>query len=122
MNRVRFMNLLVEKAENNVKVIKPIASGEKNITNIIARTKMIILEEPNSFIVLDLTSVNFLDCIKIGTIIGTYHFLEFSNKKIRILVSNIEIKKALESLSFNNIEIYCNVPEAHPAGALAGIA
>jgi len=111
------MDLLIENPGNDVKVIKPIVSGNGNITNVIARVKMTIFEEPGSSIVLDLTAVNFLDCIKIGTIIGTYHFLEFSSKKIRISVSNIEIKKALESLSFNNIEIFCE--SCHE---LAGIA
>lgn len=111
------MNLLIEKLGNDYTLIKPVISGERNIESIIARAKMVILENPGLNTILDLTGVNFLDCIKIGTIIGTYHFLEFSGKKIHILVNNIEIKKAMESLSFNNIEIYLNNSET-----LAGIA
>ncbi len=111
------MDLLIKKQGSDVTVIKPVNSGGRNIENIIAGAKMVILENLGRAIELDLTGVNFLDCIKIGTVIGTYHFLEFSGKKIFITVSDTEVKKALESLSFNNIEVYCG-----DALELAGIA
>lgn len=111
------MNLLIENLGNDITLIKPVISPERNIESIIARAKMVILENPGMNTLLDLTAINFLDCIKIGTIIGTYHFLEFSGKKIHFLVNNIEIKKALESLSFNNIEIHLD-----NKAVLAGIA
>lgn len=101
------MNLLIENAGKEL-VIKPVITSERNVESIIARVKMVILENPLVDAILDLTAVNFLDCIKIGTIVGTYHFLEFSGKKITILVNDTEVKKALESLSFNNIEIYAD--------------
>ena len=100
------MNLLIENTARDICVIKPVISGEQNIESVIARVKMFIMESPQKHKLLDLTAVNFLDCIKIGTIIGTYHFLEFSERKIYILVSYNEVKNALERLSFNNIEIY----------------
>lgn len=111
------MDLLIENKDFDSTLIKPVISSERNIESVIARAKMVILENPAKTVVLDLTEVNFLDCIKIGTIIGTYHFLEFSGRKISILVNNIEVQKALDSLSFNNIEIICQ-----ECVALAGIA
>ncbi|OGI00153.1 MAG: hypothetical protein A2Y25_00190 [Candidatus Melainabacteria bacterium GWF2_37_15] len=100
------MDLVIKNFDNDITIIKPVVSPDRNVESVIAKAKMAILENRSKHTVLDLTDVNFLDCIKIGTIIGTYHFLEFSARKIHILVNNVEIKKAMERLSFNNIEIY----------------
>ena len=105
------MDLVIKIFDKNIYSIKPVISKERNIESIIARIKIVIFEKHEKNIILDLTEVNFLDCIKIGTIVGTYHFLEFSGKKIYILVNDIEVKKALEILSFNNIEINCEINE-----------
>lgn len=111
------MELIIEAPGAEYILVRPVSTGQKNVESIIAKIKMVILESYGMQIFLDLTDVNFLDCIKIGTIVGTYHFLEFSGKKINIIVSDFEIKKALESLSFNNIEI-----QAENRSVLEGIA
>jgi len=112
------MDLLIKNFDENIYILKPIISNERNIESLIARVKMVILENSEQKVALDLRKVNFLDSIKIGTIIGTYHFLEFSGKKIYILVNEEEIKKTIENLSFNNIEVVVGYDKL----ALAGIA
>lgn len=101
------MDLVIRNLDKNISIIRPVISHERNVESIIAKVKMVIFDSPEKNIVLDLRKINFLDCIKIGTIIGTYHFLDFSGKKIYILVQDIEVKKSIKNLSFNNIEIYC---------------
>ncbi|HSA07030.1 MAG TPA: STAS domain-containing protein [Candidatus Gastranaerophilales bacterium] len=100
------MNLLIKNLDKNVFILQPIISAERSIESIIGRVKLIVLENPEQRIVLDLRKINFLDSIKIGAIIGTYHFLEFSGKRIYLLVNNEEVKKSIENLSFSNIEIF----------------
>ncbi len=112
------MELLIKNFDKNICILKPVVSRERNIESIIARVKMIIIENHEQKIALDLRKINFLDSIKIATIVGTYHFLDFSERKIYMMVSNEEIKKAVESLSFNNIEILVGYDEV----ILAGIA
>lgn len=112
------MDLLIKKFGEKICVLKPVITSERNIESIIARVKLIILENSEQKIALDLRKINFLDSIKIGAIIGTYHFLEFSGKKIYLLVSEEEVKKSIENLSFNNIEILAGYDNV----ALAGIA
>ena len=112
------MNLVITNFDKDMYVLKPFISGKRNIESLIARIKMIILENPTQQAVLDLRKINFLDCIKIGTIIGTYHFLGFSGKKIHMLVDNEELQKAIEKLCFDNIEIHIGDNKF----ALAGIA
>ncbi len=110
------MELLIKNFDKNIYVLKPIISNERNIESIIARVKMIILENSEQKIVLDLRKINFLDSIKIGTIIGTYHFLDFSGKKIYMIVNDEEVKKSIENLSFNNIEILVGYDRLDLAG------
>ncbi len=112
------MNLLIKNYEKNIYILRPVISNERNIESIIAKVKRIILECSEKQFVLDLRKINFLDGIKIGTIIGTYHFLDFSGRKIYMLVSDEEVKKSIENLSFNNIEVLSGSDEL----ALAGIA
>jgi anti-anti-sigma regulatory factor len=112
------MDLVIKNLGEKGFLVKPSSTVERNTESIIARIKMIILECVNRSIVLDLTGMNFLDCIRIGTIIGTYHFLEFSGKKIYILVNDHEVKKSLEKLSLSNIDVFCGSNKL----ALEGIA
>lgn len=112
------MELLIKNLDKNICILRPVLSGERNVESIIAKVKMIILENTEQKIALDLRKINFLDSIKIGTIIGTYHFLDFSGKKIYMMVCDEEVKKSIENLSFNNIEILIGYDEI----ALAGIA
>ena len=100
------MDLVINNIEKNISLLKPIINSERNIESIIAKVKMIILKNPDQKTILDLRKINFLDCIKIGIIIGTYHFLEFSGKKIHIIVNNEEVKQSINNLSFDNIEVY----------------
>jgi anti-anti-sigma factor len=112
------MDLLIKNYEKNVCVLKPVVNNKRNIESIIAKIKMIIFNNTELEIVVDLRAVNFLDSIKIGIVIGTYHFLEFSGKKIRVLVNSNEVQKTITNMSFENIEVIAEYSEP----ALAGIA
>jgi len=99
------MNLCLTNLRKNISLLKPVKSGNRDINCLIAQIKLLIAETSDKNIILDLTEINFLDCIKISTIIGTYHFLDLNNKKIYIIVNNKEVKDSIQTLSFDNIEI-----------------
>jgi len=99
------MNLCLTNLRKNISLLKPVKTGNRDINCLIAQIKLLIAETSDKNIILDLTEINFLDCIKISTIIGTYHFLDLNNKKIYIIVSNKEVKDSIQTLSFDNIEI-----------------
>lgn len=101
------MDLLIKNYDKHLCVLKPVITSDRNIESVIAKVKMIILNNPEQETILDLRKVNFLDCIKIGIIISTYHFLEFSGRKIKILVNNSETQKAISNMCFENIEVVC---------------
>jgi len=99
------MNLCLTNLRKNISLLKPVKTGNRDINCLIAQIKLLISESVDKNIILDLTEINFLDCIKVSTIIGTYHFLDLSNKKIYIIVGNKEVKDSIQTLSFDNIEI-----------------
>jgi len=102
------MNLCLTNLRKNISLLKPVKSSERDINCLIAQIKLFISETSDKNIILDLTEINFLDCIKVSAIIGTYHFLNLNNKKIYIIVGNKEVKDAVKTLSFDNIEIICS--------------
>ncbi len=102
------MNLSLTNLRKNISLIKPINTNNKDINALIAQLKFVISENHNKNIILDFAEINFLDCIKISAIIGTYHFLELTQKKIFIIVKDIESKKTIETLCFDNLEVVCN--------------
>jgi len=103
------MNLCLTNLRKNISLLKPVRSGNKDINCLIAQIKLFISESKDKNIILDFTELNFLDCIKISAIIGTYHFLDLNNKKIFIIVGNKEVKEAVKTLSFDNIEVIYSV-------------
>ena len=102
------MSLSVRDVKENISIIKPELSIDRNVESVIAQIKMDILETLDRNVILDLLEINFLDSIKIGTIVGTYHFLDFSGKKIYMIVRDVEVKKVIDNLSLNNIEVVCS--------------
>lgn len=99
------MNLCLTNLRKNISLLKPVKTGTRDINCLITQIKLFIAESLDKNIILDLTEINFLDCIKVSAIIGTYHFLDLNNKKIYIIVGNKEIKDSIKTLSFDNIEI-----------------
>lgn len=102
------MNLCLSNVRKNISLIKPVKASNRDINCVIAQIKLMISEVSDKNIIIDLTEVNLLDCIKISAIIGTYHFLDLSSKKIYIIVGNKEVKEAVRTLSFDNIEVICS--------------
>ncbi len=102
------MNLCYTNLRKNISLLKPVKSGKRDVNCLIAQIKLFISESREKSIILDLTEINFLDCIKISAIVGTYHFLDLNNKKIFIIVGNKEVKDSIQTLSFDNLEIIYN--------------
>lgn len=102
---LEFMNLCLTNLRKNISLIKPVKAGNRDINCLIAQIKLLVMESKDKNIILDLTEINFLDCIKISAIVGTYHFLDLSNKKIYIIVGSKEVKDAVKTLSFDTIEV-----------------
>ncbi len=102
------MNLCLTNLRKNISLIKPVKSRNRDVNCLIAQIKLFIMESLDKNIIIDLTEINFLDCIKISAIIGTYHFLDLNNKKIYIIVGSKEVKNSIKTLSFDNIEIICS--------------
>lgn len=104
------MNLCLTNLRKNISLLKPVRSEKRDINCLITQIKLFISESGDKNIILDLSEINFLDCIKISAIIGTYHFLDLNNKKIYIIVGNKEVKESINTLSFDNIEVIysCN--------------
>ena len=86
-------------------MLKPVKAQNRDVNSLIAHIKLFISESKDKNIILDLTEINYLDCIKISAVIGTYHFLDLDNKKIYIIVGNKEVKEAVKTLCFDNIEV-----------------
>lgn len=102
------MNLCFTNLRKNISMLKPVKTQNRDVNSLIARIKLFVSESTDKNIILDLTEINYLDCIKISAIIGTYHFLDLDNKKIYIIVGNKEVKDAVKTLCFENIEIICS--------------
>ena len=102
---LKFMNLCLTNLRKNISLLKPVKSQNRDVNCLIAQIKFFISESTDKNIILDLTEINYLDCIKISSIVGTYHFLDLDNKKIFIIVGNKEVQDSIKTLSFDNIEI-----------------
>jgi len=102
------MNLCFTNMRKNISLLKPVKTDKRDINKLIAQIKFFISESKDKNIILDLSEINFLDCIKVSAIVGTYHFLDLNNKKIFIIVGNKEVKESIQTLSFDNLEIIYN--------------
>lgn len=106
------MNLCLTNLRKNISLLKPVKAHNRDVNCLIAQIKLFISESTDKNIILDLTEINYLDCIKISAIVGTYHFLDLNNKKIYIIVGNKEVKESIKTLSFDNIEVIYNTNKA----------
>ena len=56
----------------------------------------------------NLSLLSFFNCVKIGVLAATYHFVEFADGDFYIVVSDKQAKKSIETLNLNNITVICN--------------
>ncbi len=91
--------------EKNSVLLTPLITNSDQCDELAIEIRSFILKEDYNKIVLDLTEQDFFNGIKISVLIATYHFIEFLNKKIHILVNNKEIKKHIENLEISNINV-----------------
>ena len=92
--------------------IKPVALSFDDPKEIIERIRAQFSKENCRNLILDLTEQSFLNSIRIGVLVATYHFCEFINGKIHIVVQDIQAKKYLDTLNFNGaVVVYANTQE-----------
>ncbi|MFH0703296.1 MAG: STAS domain-containing protein [bacterium] len=102
------MLLKVFYLKKNIVLIRPTDSEFKNVENLVEEIKIFISKERCNNIILDLTELNFLNSIRVGILAATYHFVEFINGKIYLVVQDKQVKKSIEVLNFNNTVIIYN--------------
>jgi len=99
-------------AKKNIVYIKSTASSFENPEEIVENLRIKFSKENCRNVILDLTEQSFLNCIRIGVLVATYHFSEFLNGKIYIIVQDMQAKKYIETLNFSGaIVIYADTPE-----------
>ncbi|EKE04744.1 MAG: hypothetical protein ACD_20C00007G0005 [uncultured bacterium] len=103
------MLLKTANLRKNIAFVKPESSAQKDIKETIEEIqKFISSKECKRNIILDLTGLSFLSCIKVGALAATYHFLEFMNGKVYIVVQDKQTKKFIELLNLNNAVVIYN--------------
>ena len=103
------MLVKIENLGKNVISLKPPNVSECNTKGLIEEIRSIIKNENCKNLVLDLTNQNFLNTVKIGVLIATYHFVDFINGKIYLVVNDEHVSKYIETFNPNNIEvIHCS--------------
>jgi anti-anti-sigma regulatory factor len=100
------MPINISHPKKDIVSIKPLHSGKAD--RIINEVKKTIINENCSSLVLDLSSFNMFDSIRIGTIIATYHFIQFINGKIYIIVQDNLAKSMIENFKLKNATIMIN--------------
>lgn len=97
------MPINILHSKKDVVSIKPVHSdkAEKIINDI----KKIMINENCNSMILDLSSFNLFDSIRVGTIIATYHFIQFINGKIFIIVQDNLAKKTIENFKLKNATV-----------------
>lgn len=97
------MSINTIKSNSNYVYIKPVHS-DKTDQVILDVKKAIIMNDYKSLIV-DLTNFNLFDSIRIGTIAATFHFVQYLNGKVTIIVNDMLAKKTIENFKLKNTNI-----------------
>jgi len=97
------MPIDISHSKKDLVSIKPARSSKAE--KIINDVKKIIINENCSSLILDLSSFNLFDSIRVGTIIATYHFVQFMNGKIYIVVQDSLAKKTIENFKLRNATV-----------------
>lgn len=103
------MFLKTVNVRKNIAFIKPANISDKNIGKILKEIEDYIASEKcKRNIILDLTRINLLDCIKIGVLTSTYHFVKFVNSKTYIVVHDKQAKNFIEQFNLSNAVVIYN--------------
>lgn len=70
--------------------------------------KSYISNESCQNVILDLTGLNLLDCIRLGSLAATYHFTQFLNGKIYLVVDTHEAQRSIKTLGLDNTVVIYN--------------
>jgi len=97
------MPVNISYSKKDIVSIKPVCAGKSE--KVINDVKKVIVKENCSSLILDLSSFNLFDSIRVGTIIATYHFIQFINGKIFIIVQDNLAKKTLENFKLKNATV-----------------
>lgn len=101
------MHFRTAKIRENIVLIRP-KSFNIPVKKFTEELKNYISSESYQNVIIDLTGLNFIDCIRVGTLAATYHFAQFLNGKIYLIVDNPEVQRSMETLSLSNTVIICN--------------
>lgn len=94
--------------KKNIVFIKPEISNFRNIDELVEEIKIYVSKNTCNNIILDLSEYNFLNSVRVGIIIATYHFVEFVSGKIYLIVQDKQSKKMIENLSLSNTTVIFN--------------
>lgn len=97
------MSIHTPHFKKDIVSIKPARSDKAE--KIINDVKRLMISESCSSLKLDLTGFNLFDSIRIGTIVATYHFVNFINGQIIITVQDNLAKKTIENFKLKNATI-----------------
>ncbi|OGI03079.1 MAG: hypothetical protein A2287_09550 [Candidatus Melainabacteria bacterium RIFOXYA12_FULL_32_12] len=103
------MLLKTAKLRKNIAFIKPSNSAHRDIKEVLEEIKKFVSsKECKRNVILDLSELSFLSSIKIGVLASTYHFLEFINGKVYIVVQDKQVRRFIELLNLNNVVVIYN--------------
>lgn len=97
------MPVNTKQLKQNIAFIKPVHSDRAD--NVIVDVKRSIIMNDYKSFVLDLSDFNLFDSIRIGTIVATYHFIQYINGKMTIIVEDALAKKTIENFKLDNATI-----------------
>jgi len=97
------MPLRILHSKKDTVSIRPLLTdkAEKIINDI----KTLMINENCSHLILDLSDFNLFDSIRIGTIIATYHFIQFMEGQIVLIVDDNLAGKTIENLKLKNTTV-----------------
>lgn len=101
------MQLKITKLKNDIILIKPDFPIHRT-KDIIDELKSFISNDKCKNFILDLTDFNLLDCIRVGTLAATYHFVELMCGKMYIVVNNREAQRSIEIFNLSNTIVIYN--------------
>ena len=103
------MLLKTANLRKNIAFIKPDSPAHKDIQEITEEIEEFISSKDcRHNVILDLTGLNVLSCVRIGVLAATHHFIEFVGGKIYIVVQDKLAKKYLELFNLSNTVVIYN--------------